>query len=127
MNTSTSDRSNSTHENRQQDGQEPVRQPLSPEQISSQQRAENQQVLDQSNPTVNPGDQVNEEKTLQEKAQQVAVNTGDITGDRVVVPTYFVVDDPEEGQKALHHVKDAEEISDVIRQARTDESGDRKW
>ncbi|MBE9099823.1 hypothetical protein IQ267_10260 [filamentous cyanobacterium LEGE 07170] len=95
--------------------------------MSSQQRAENQQVLDQSNPTVNPGDQVNEEKTLQEKAQQVAVNTGDITGDRVVVPTYFVVDDPEEGQKALHHVKDAEEISDVIRQARTDESGDRKW
>ena len=30
-------------------------------------------------------------------------------------------------RKRWHHVKDAEEISDVIRQARTDEDGDRKW
>ena len=30
-------------------------------------------------------------------------------------------------EKALHHVKDAEQISDVIRQARTDAEGDRKW
>ena len=57
----------------------------------------------------------------------VAVDTADITGDRVVVPTYFVVDDPEEGQKALHHVDDAEEISDVIRQARVNEEGERTW
>jgi hypothetical protein len=84
-------------------------------------------VLDNEHPTVNPGDQVNREMSLEEKAQQVAVNTGDITGDRIVVPTYFMVDDPEEGQKALHHVKDAEEISDVIRQARTNESGERTW
>lgn len=104
-----------------------IRQPLSPEQVSPEQRAENQQIMDEQHPTVNPGDQVNREKSLAEKAQQVAVNTGDITGDRIVVPTYFVVDDPEEGKKALHHVKDAEAISDVIRQARTDESGDRQW
>lgn len=76
---------------------------------------------------LNPGDRVDSEKTLEEKSQQVAVNTGDITGDRIVVPTYFIVDDPEEGQKALHHIKDAEEISDVIRQARVDESGERTW
>jgi len=100
---------------------------LTPEEVSPEQQAAHRQVLYNSNPTVNPGDQVNEEKSLQEKAQQVAVNVGDIVGDRVVVPTYFVVDDPEEGKKALHHVKDAEEISDVIRQARVDESGDRQW
>lgn len=115
------------NQNPQGDNREEIRQPLSPEQVSPEQRAESKRVLEQSHPTVNPGDQVNEEKSLQEKAQQVAVNTGDITGDRIVVPTYFIVDDPEEGQKALHHVKDAEEISDVIRQARTDESGDRTW
>lgn len=107
--------------------QREIRQPLTPEEVSPEQKAAHRAVLDNSNPTVNPGDQVNEEKSLEEKAQQVAVNTGDITGDRIVVPTYFVVDDPEEGKKALHHVKDAEEISDVIRQARVDESGDRKW
>lgn len=104
-----------------------IRQPLTPEEVSPEQQAAHRQVLYNSNPTVNPGDQVNEEKSLEEKAQQVAVNVGDITGDRVVIPTYFVVDDPEEGKKALHHVKDAEEISDVIRQARVDESGDRQW
>jgi len=124
MDTSTPQNSN---QDPKREGREPIRQPLQPEQVSPKQRAENKRILDEEHPTVNPGDQVNEEKTLEEKAQQVAVNTGDITGDRIVVPTYFVVDDPEEGQKALHHVKDAEEISDVIRQARTDESGDRTW
>ena len=51
----------------------------------------------------------------------------DITGDHIKVPTYVVVDEPDGEQKALHHVKDAEEISDVIRQARTDEEGNRTW
>ncbi len=68
-----------------------------------------------------------EDLTLEEKSQKVAVNAADITGDHIVVPTYFVVDDPDEGQKALHHVNDAEEISDVIRQARVDENGERTW
>lgn len=113
--------------NHTQNSDQPIRQPLTPEEVSPQQREANQQALEQGSPALNPGDRVDSEKTLEEKAQQVAVNTGDITGDRVVVPTYFVVDDPEEGQKALHHVKDAEEISDVIRQARVDESGERTW
>jgi len=114
-----------TPQNNEQQGQ--IRQPLTPEEVSPEQRADHKQTLEEGNPTVNPGDQVNRESSLEEKAQQVAVNTGDITGDRIVVPTYFVVDDPDDGQKALHHVKDAEEISDVIRQARVDESGERTW
>nr|WP_199311896.1 hypothetical protein [Phormidium tenue] len=76
---------------------------------------------------LNPGDYVKGEKTLEEKSKQVAVDTADITGDRIVVPTYFVVDDTDGEQKALHHIKDAEEISDVIRQARIDEDGNRTW
>ncbi|MBD0361498.1 MAG: hypothetical protein ICV55_01705 [Coleofasciculus sp. C3-bin4] len=80
------------------------------------------------NDVVNPGDKVNPEaQTIEEKAQQVAVDVPDITGDHVKVPTYFVVDEPNGEQKALHHVTDAEEISDVIRQARTDEEGNRTW
>jgi hypothetical protein len=110
-----------------QNSDQPIRQPLTPEEVSPQQRAENQQAMEEGSPVLNPGDRIDGEKSLEEKAQQVAVNTGDITGDRIVVPTYFVVDDPEDGQKALHHVKDAEEISDVIRQARVNESGERTW
>ncbi|HAJ60523.1 MAG TPA: hypothetical protein DCP31_15690 [Cyanobacteria bacterium UBA8543] len=80
------------------------------------------------NEAVNPGDKVDSTaQTIEEKAQQVAVDAPDITGDHVKVPTYFVVDEPDGEQKALHHVKDAEEISDVIRQARTDEEGNRTW
>ncbi len=76
----------------------------------------------------NPGDRIKPEaQTIEEKAQQVAVDAPDITGDHIKVPTYFVVDEPDGEQKALHHVKDAEEISDVIRQARTDEEGNRNW
>jgi|ERR671933_2326747 hypothetical protein len=76
----------------------------------------------------NPGDRIKPEaQTLEEKAQQVAVDAPDITGDHIKVPTYFVVEEPDGEQKALHHVKDAEEISDVIRQARTDEEGNRTW
>ena len=94
---------------------------------SPEQKAAHREALEHSDPTLNPGDVRHPEKSVEEKAQQVAVDTADITGDRVVVPTYFVVDDPEEGQKALHHVDDAEEISDVIRQARVNEEGERTW
>ncbi|WP_414528682.1 hypothetical protein [Nodularia chucula] len=77
--------------------------------------------------TANPGDVIDESKSLEEKAQQVAVDVPDITGDHITVPTYFIVEYPDGTQKALHHVKDAEEISDVIRQARVDEDGNRIW
>lgn len=81
-----------------------------------------------ANDVVNPGDKIDSSaQTIEEKAQQVAVDAPDITGDHIKVPTYFIVDEPEGEQKALHHVKDAEEISDVIRQARTDEEGNRTW
>jgi hypothetical protein len=81
-----------------------------------------------TNDASNPGDRIKPEaQTIEEKAQQVAVDAPDITGDHIKVPTYFVVDEPNGEQEALHHVKDAEEISDVIRQARTDEEGNRKW
>lgn len=77
---------------------------------------------------VNPGDVISEEpQTVEEKSEQLAVDSPDITGDHIEVPTYFVVDEPDGEKKALHHVKDAEEISDVIRQARTDEDGNRVW
>lgn len=80
------------------------------------------------NATVNPGDKIKPEaQTVEEKAKQVAVDAPDITGDHVKVPTYFVVEEPDGEEKPLHHVKDAEEISDVIRQARTDDEGNRNW
>jgi hypothetical protein len=110
------------------DNSKEIRQPLTPEEVSPEQKAEQREALRQ-NPrmTVNPGDRIDDSKSLEEKAQQVAVDAPDITGDHVVVPTYFVVDEPDGTQKALHHVKDAEEISDVIRQARTNEKGERTW
>jgi hypothetical protein len=37
--------------------------------------------------TVNPGDVVKSNQTLEEKSTQIAVDALDITGDRVVVPT----------------------------------------
>jgi len=77
--------------------------------------------------TVNEGDRVTGNETLEEKKQQVAVDSGDITGEHVVVPTYVTVEDESGKEEALHHVKDAEKISDVIRQARVDEDGDRRW
>lgn len=79
------------------------------------------------NLTANPGDVIDDAKSLEEKAKQVAVDAPDITGDHITVPTYFVVEYPDGTKKALHHVKDAEEISDVIRQARVDENGNRIW
>ncbi|MFQ4146192.1 hypothetical protein [Chlorogloeopsis sp. ULAP02] len=78
--------------------------------------------------TANPGDVISEQpQTIEEKSQQQAVNAPDITGDQIEVPTYFVVEEPDGEKKALHHVKDAEEISDVIREARVDEEGNRQW
>ena len=76
---------------------------------------------------VNPGDVIADEQTVEEKSKQVAVDSPDITGDHIKVPTYFVVEEPDGEEKALHHVKDAEEISDVIRQARVDDEGNRTW
>ena len=77
---------------------------------------------------VNPGDVISDKlQSIEEKAQQLAVDSPDITGDHITVPAYFIVDEPDGEEKALHHVKDAEEISDVIRQARVDENGDRIW
>jgi len=80
---------------------------------------------------------------LSEKEQQVAVDASDVAGDHITVPTYFVTEDKQSGElsssrlfagqnshiqkEALHHVKDAEKISDVIRQARVDEDGNREW
>lgn len=78
--------------------------------------------------SVNPGDVISDKpQSIEEKAQQLAVDSPDITGDHITVPTYFIVDEPDGEEKALHHVKDAEEISDVIRLARVDENGERIW
>ncbi|HZG40659.1 MAG TPA: hypothetical protein VEZ50_18440 [Nodosilinea sp.] len=121
------DNQNSEQQQNSEQRQE-IHQPLTPEEVSPEQKAAQKKMMEENeNLVLNPGDFVDGEKTLQEKSQQVAVDAPDITGDHVVVPTYFVVDDPEEGQKALHHITDAEEISDVIRQARVDESGNRTW
>ncbi len=104
-------------------------QPMTPEEVDPEQKRAQKEELSRAGKslTVNPGDRIDESKTLEEKAQQVAVDAPDITGDHIVVPTYFVVDEPDGTQKALHHVQDAEEISDVIRQARVDEDGERVW
>ncbi|MGH2415449.1 MAG: hypothetical protein ACRDEA_17515 [Microcystaceae cyanobacterium] len=107
--------------------QQEIKQPMNPEEVDPQQMREQKEELAKGNLTANPGDRIDESKTLEEKAQQVAVDAPDITGDHIVVPTYFVVDEPDGEQKPLHHVKDAEEISDVIRQARVDEDGNRTW
>ncbi|OWY64423.1 hypothetical protein B7486_47410 [cyanobacterium TDX16] len=72
--------------------------------------------------TVNPGDRIAKEpQTLVEKAKQIAVDAPDITGDWIKVPTYFIFEYPNGEKKALHHVKDAQAISDAIRLARFEE------
>ncbi|MEH2041840.1 hypothetical protein [Nostoc sp.] len=85
--------------------------------------------VNKENLTANPGDRISDKpQSIEEKAKQAAVDdVPDITGERISVPTYFVVDEPDGEKKALHHVKDAEEISDVIRQMRLDENGNRIW
>jgi hypothetical protein len=102
------------------------KQPMAPEEVDPQQKKAQKEQME-PNLTANPGDRIDHSKSLDEKAKQVAVDAPDITGDDVVVPTYFVVDEPDGTQKALHHVQDADEISDVIRQARVDEEGNREW
>jgi hypothetical protein len=106
-----------------------TKQPMTPEEVDPQQKREQKEELlrEGNNLTANPGDRIDDSKSLEEKAKQVAVDAPDITGDHIVVPTYFVVDEPDGSKKALHHVKDAEEISDMIRQARVDEDGNRTW
>lgn len=44
------------------------------------------------------------------------MNAPDITGDHIKVPTYFIVEHSTGQKQALHHVRDAKKISDVIRQ-----------
>lgn len=99
-----------------------------PEQDKSNPKIKEKPSAKERNLTANPGDRISDEpQTIEEKAEQIAVDVPDITGDWVKVPTYFVVEEPDGEKKALHHVKDAEEISDVIRQARVDENGNRIW
>lgn len=70
------------------------------------------------NRTANPGDRISEKpETIEEKAKQVAVDAPDITGDHIRVPTYFIVEYPNGDRKALHHVRDAKQISDIVREA----------
>ncbi|MGV2830165.1 hypothetical protein [Myxosarcina sp. GI1(2024)] len=76
--------------------------------------------------TANEGDIIDESKSKEEKAEQVAVESWDIAG-KVETPAYFEVETEDGEKEELHHVKDAQEISDVVRQARTDEKGDRQW
>lgn len=78
---------------------------------------------------INPGDkEASPSASVEEKTDKVAVEYEDALGNPVEVPTYFAVEDEKSGEeKALHHVEDAEEISDVIRQARTTEDGERTW
>lgn len=72
--------------------------------------------IDWSHPTINPGDRIRPNQTLEEKAQQIAVDAPDITGEHIRVPTYFIVEYDNGEKQALHHVRDAEAISDVVRQ-----------
>ena len=100
-----------------------IKQPVSVDWHSRQ-----EPTVKERNLTANPGDRIADHpQTIEEQAQQIAVDSPDITGDRITVPTYFIVEYPDGEKKALHHVKDAHEISDVIRQARVDENGNRIW
>ncbi len=109
-----------------------INHPVNTEEIPSEARdmfsAEEKLSPKERNLTANPGDRIAERpQSIEEKANQIAVDVPDITGDQIKVPTYFMVEYPNGEKKALHHVKDAEAISDVIRQARMDENGNRIW
>ncbi|HBE19283.1 MAG TPA: hypothetical protein DEG17_01570 [Cyanobacteria bacterium UBA11149] len=79
-------------------------------------------ALSRKHLTVNPGDIISKQpQTIEEKAKQIAVDVPDITGDHIKVPTYFIVKYPNGETKALHHVRDAREISDAIRQMHFEE------
>ncbi len=104
-----------------------INQPMTAEEVDPKQKLAQREELDKEYLASNPGDRIDDAMSVEEKAKQVAVDAPDITGDHIVVPEYFVVDEPDGEKKALHHVKDAEEISDVIRQARIDENGKQIW
>ncbi len=106
-----------------------IHQPLTPEDVDPVQKRAQKEELRRTGVrlTVNPGDRIDPSKTLEEKSKQVAVDAPDITGEHIVVPTYFVFNMPDGTQQAFHHVKDAQEISDLIRLARMDENGNRIW
>ncbi len=73
-------------------------------------------AVDPKFPTANPGDVITKEpQTIEEKAKQLAVDKHDITGSHITVPAYFVFTYPNGETKALHHVRDAKEISRLIR------------
>lgn len=77
------------------------------------------------NLTANPGDRIiRESQTIEEKAQQVAVDKYDITGNHIRIPTYFIFTYPNGETKALHHVRDAKKISDAIRMMHLEEEVD---
>lgn len=77
---------------------------------------------------INPGDkEMSPDASVEEKGKKTAVAYEDVLGNPIEVPTYFTVEDEDGNKEALHHVKDAEEISDVIRQARVNEDGEREW
>ena len=96
--------------------------------VSVDWHARKEATAKEQNLTVNPGDKVADKpQSLEEKAKQVAVDSPDITGDWIKVPTYFIVEYPDGEKKALHHVRDAKQISDVVRLARVDEHGNRVW
>lgn len=77
---------------------------------------------------INPGDkEMSPDASVKEKGEKVAVACEDALGNPVEVPTYFTMEGEKGGEKALHHVKDAEKISGVIREARVDDNGDRTW
>ncbi|KAM3093727.1 hypothetical protein ACKFKG_18425 [Phormidesmis sp. 146-35] len=109
------------------DNQSGINQPMTPQEVDPEQKRAHREELDKEYLASNPGDRIDESKSLEEKAQQVAVDAPDITGDHIVVPTYFVFETPEGEKKPLHHVKDAEEISDMIRMARLNEDGEQVW
>lgn len=103
--------------------QKEIRQP-----VSQDWHSRSEPTAKERNLTVNPGDIVTDEsKSIEEKAKQVAVDSPDITGDWIKVPTYFIVQYPNGERKALHHVRDAKKISDVIRLARMDDNGNQVW
>ena len=74
--------------------------------------------------STNPGDRIEPNQTLEEKAKQLAVDAPDITGDHIVVPTYFIAEYANGEKQALHHVRDAKKISDLIQQMAFAEKND---
>jgi hypothetical protein len=128
-NKNTISRQDQTKQDQTKQDQISIKQPMTPEEVDPQQKRARQNELEREGNrlTLNPGDRIDESMTLEEKAKQVAVDAPDIAAEHIVVPTYFIFDMPDGSHKALHHVRDADEISDLIRLARLDENGDRLW